>query len=124
LVTIAKPSIVLVLQALAPGIQLRRDVGGWTAVKCPWHGDREASASYNPDENRFRCHGCYVSGDGYDLIMQVDSCDFLTAKAKAELICGGNFTAPESSGSQGRSRLTAKRTETRSRLVRKRYERR
>lgn len=41
---------------------------GWRKMRCPWHDDRNASAAVNFDANRFKCHGCGVSGDTYDLI--------------------------------------------------------
>ncbi len=42
---------------------------GWRKIKCPFHEDGHASAGINFDEQRFKCHGCGVGGDGYDLIM-------------------------------------------------------
>jgi len=41
---------------------------GWRKMKCPFHEDRNASAAVNFDLNRFKCHGCDVAGDTYDLI--------------------------------------------------------
>jgi DNA primase len=43
---------------------------GWRKIKCPFHEDSHASAGINFDENRFKCHGCGVGGDVYDLIIQ------------------------------------------------------
>jgi DNA primase len=43
---------------------------GWRKIKCPFHEDGHASAGINFDENRFKCHGCGVGGDVYDLIIQ------------------------------------------------------
>ena len=37
-------------------------------MRCPFHDDSNASAAVNFDANRFKCHGCGVSGDTYDLI--------------------------------------------------------
>jgi DNA primase len=42
--------------------------GGWRKMRCPFHDDSNASASINFDANRFKCFGCGVSGDTYDLI--------------------------------------------------------
>jgi len=41
---------------------------GWRKMKCPFHDDSNASAAINFDANRFKCFGCEVSGDIYDLI--------------------------------------------------------
>lgn len=38
------------------------DSGGWQAVRCPFHDDRRASGSINPDKGFYRCHGCGVNG--------------------------------------------------------------
>jgi len=43
---------------------------GWRKMRCPFHDDSNASAAVNFDANRFKCHGCGVSGDTYDLIMK------------------------------------------------------
>jgi hypothetical protein len=43
---------------------------GWRKMRCPYHSDGHASAAVNFDANRFKCHGCGVSGDTYDLIMK------------------------------------------------------
>jgi DNA primase len=43
---------------------------GWRKIKCPFHDDSNASAGINFEENRFKCHGCGVGGDVYDLIIE------------------------------------------------------
>ena len=40
-------------------------------MRCTFHDDKNASAAVNYDENRFKCHGCGVAGDTYDLIQHV-----------------------------------------------------
>lgn len=42
---------------------------GWRKMRCPFHGDKHASAAINYDENRFKCFGCEAKGDVYDLII-------------------------------------------------------
>lgn len=113
----------LVLQALKPEVVLRSDSGGWHAIRCPFHDDRAASGSYNPTLERYRCHACGISGDGFDLIQEVERCDFVTARAKAIEMCGATgltMAAGSVMGSAQRSRLTSRRTQERSRLVRAR----
>lgn len=51
------------------GAQVPARGSGWRKMRCPFHEDRNASAAVNFDANRFKCHGCGVSGDTYDLIM-------------------------------------------------------
>jgi len=43
---------------------------GWRKMRCPFHDDSQASAAVNFDANRFKCHGCDVAGDTYDLIIR------------------------------------------------------
>lgn len=120
---VAKPSITEVLEALFPGIHLRRDTGGWTPVRCPFHPDRDASASYSPDAQSFRCHACGVHGDGLDLIQEFHGCDFATARLKVEALGVSTGIAAETEFRPARSKLTARRTKGRAALVRKRYSR-
>jgi DNA primase len=64
-------------------------------LRCPFHGeDRNGSASFNPEKQRFRCHACGIAGDGYDVIRAVEGVsDFALLRARAAELCGGAFTA-------------------------------
>ena len=118
---IAKPSIAAVLTALGATEDFHES-GGWKVMRCPFHDDRAASASYNPDLERFRCHGCGIAGDGYDLLMEVERCDFATARNRATELCGAASRPLTDSGSAtitGRSKLTARRSNERAKLVRR-----
>lgn len=44
----------------------------WESLSCPFHDDRQASASVNLAEDRFKCHGCEISGDVLDVVMEVE----------------------------------------------------
>lgn len=59
---------------------------GWRKIKCPFHEDGHASAGVNFDENRFKCHGCGVAGDTYDLIMYKEGGNYNEALKFAEAI--------------------------------------
>jgi len=59
---------------------------GWRKMKCPFHGDKHASAAINYDENRFKCFGCEASGDVYDLIMYRQGGNYIEAIKFAESI--------------------------------------
>jgi len=50
------------------GASLPSDGHGWRKMRCPFHEDRTASSAINFELNRFKCHGCGVAGDIYDLI--------------------------------------------------------
>jgi len=58
-----------------------------SAVRCPFHDDRHPSASIYEGKDgiwRFRCHGCGVSGDAYDIRSKV------TGKTRQDLLCEAN----------------------------------
>ena len=66
---------------------------GWRKIKCPFHEDKHASAGVNFKENRFKCHGCGVGGDVYDLIMHKEGGNYREAVKFAEAISPtGNTT--------------------------------
>ena len=52
------------------GASLPSDGHGWRKMRCPFHEDRTASSAINFELNKFKCHGCGVAGDIYDLIKQ------------------------------------------------------
>lgn len=62
----------------------------WRPCKCPFHDDRNASASYIAHEERqgFNCHGCGIKGDALAVVQQVESCDFRDAVKRCEEIVG------------------------------------
>ena len=57
-----------VLKHYGGTVPVERNGTDWSAVKCPFHPDANASASFNPALNRFRCHGCDVGGDIFDVV--------------------------------------------------------
>ena len=59
---------------------------GWRKIKCPFHADSHASAGINFEENRFKCHGCGVGGDVYDLIMHREGGNYSEAVKFAQTI--------------------------------------
>lgn len=88
---------------------------GWRKIKCPFHDDTHASAGVNFDENRFKCHGCGVGGDIYDLIMQKEGGNYREAVKFAETVSPtGNdrirSTHKPSSGLSGNSGSVGRRS--------------
>ena len=69
---------------------------GWRKMRCPFHPDKHASAGINFDEERFKCHGCGIGGDVYDLIMQREGGNYREAVKFAETISptGNNRIRP------------------------------
>jgi phage/plasmid primase-like uncharacterized protein len=64
-------------------------------VRCFMHRDAHRSAvmtTLGGNAGLYFCHTCGKGGDGYNLIMIMEGCDFVTAKQRATTI------APDSSG--------------------------
>ena len=62
--------------------------GRWESVRCPFHDDRHASASYNDIIGKFYCHACDTRGDIFDLIQQAEGISFPEAVAFIEQVIG------------------------------------
>ena len=99
-----KHSIAAYLEYVGAAVPARGS--GWRKIKCPFHPDKHASAGINFDENRFKCHGCGVGGDVYDLIMQREGGNYREAVQFAETISptGSDRVRPAHSSS---SRLSS-----------------
>ena len=57
---------------------------GWQSVRCPnelghARGDENPSARINLTVGMAHCHGCGLSGSGYDIVMAVEDVDFQAA---------------------------------------------
>jgi DNA primase len=89
------------------------DRGGWTACKCPFHGERNASASVNYKENAFNCHGCGYKGDAIKIIQDKEGVSFRDAKRKFEELGGGEVVSSKLSRQQGRILFGQARTRAR-----------
>lgn len=79
---------------------------GWRPLRCPFHDDRQASASVNLNLGGFRCHACGVRGDALKLIREREGLDFKGAVAFAQETLGQSV---------GGVRLTTHRTTARRR---------
>lgn len=59
-------------------------------VLCPVHEERVPSCSIDLNEGWFNCHACDVAGDGWNLIMEKERCDYRTAVKIAESIAASS----------------------------------
>ena len=75
---------------------------GWRTMRCPFHGDKTASARTNG--YGFICNGCGVRGSALTIIMDRESCDFTTAVKLYEEISGRSYESLRSKASRKRSR--------------------
>lgn len=79
------PDIVAVLQHY--GAVLRRTTGQVT-IKCPFHNDSHASASFNTRDNLFNCFACGMHGNSIQIIAKKEGVDIHEARSIAEGITG------------------------------------
>ena len=83
------PDIVSVLKHY--GANITRSTGQ-VNVKCPFHDDSHASASFNTRENIFNCFACGMQGNSIQIIAKQERCDIREAKSIAEGITGQSHT--------------------------------
>lgn len=72
---------------------------GWQSIHCVnkaahSHEDRNKSASVNMTVGYYKCHGCGMKGDGWDVMREVEGLDFKQAAATLS-IKGSIDTMPE-----------------------------
>ena len=79
------PDIVSVLKHY--GANITR-ASGQVNVKCPFHNDSHASASFNTRNNIFNCFACGMQGNSIQIIARQERCDIREAKSIAEGITG------------------------------------
>lgn len=80
----------------------------WVSCLCPFHGDKQKSASISFQFDAFHCFACPVKGDAIAIIREQEGCSFAEAKSIAEgLSEGGNVTVSQRSAKQPRQRLFA-----------------
>ena len=79
------PDIVAVLKHY--GANITR-TSGQVNVKCPFHNDSHASASFNTKNNIFNCFACGMQGNSIQIIAKQERCDIREAKSIAEGITG------------------------------------
>lgn len=62
---------------------------GWYKVRCAFHGERNASASYSTEVQGFNCFACDTQGDAIKIVqLQEPGLEFLEAVKKACEIAG------------------------------------
>lgn len=79
------PDIVSVLKHY--GANVNR-TSGQVNIKCPFHNDSHASASFNTKDNIFNCFACGMQGNSIQIIAKKEGVDIREAKSIAEGITG------------------------------------
>ena len=93
------PDIVAVLKHYGANIMR---ASGQVNIKCPFHNDSHASASFNTRNNIFNCFACGMQGNSIQIIARQEGCDIREAKSIAEGITGEVSTAVRGEYSSGR----------------------
>ena len=93
------PDIVAVLKHY--GVNITR-ASGQVNVKCPFHNDSHASASFNTKNNIFNCFACGMQGNSIQIIAKHERCDIREAKSIAEGITGESRTEVRGAHLSGR----------------------
>lgn len=94
------PDIVMVLEHYGAVV---RKTTGQVNIKCPFHDDSHASASFNTRDNIFNCFACGMQGNSLQLIAKQERVDIREAKSFAEGIIGQSVSQIRSKYSSGRS---------------------
>jgi DNA primase len=76
-----RPDIIDILAQYGHRPRLQRD--GWAPIACPFHDDRNASASVNRSFGKLKCHGCGWHGDVFDIISEKEGITLKEAFALA-----------------------------------------
>lgn len=66
----------------------------WRPMRCCFHPDRNASASYNEELDSFACLACEAKGNAVTLLMRVEGLSAREADARATEITGRAGEAP------------------------------
>lgn len=66
--------------------------GRWRKYKCPFHGERNPSASVNGYEKLFVCHACGVKGNAVQCVMKHEGMSYADALRTTEEITGKSDT--------------------------------
>ena len=72
------------------GVELKQSGKNWLG-RCPFHEDRSASLSVNPEERLWNCFGCEAGGDALRFLQLKEKLDFPKAVARLKEL---SLTAP------------------------------
>ena len=84
---------------------------------CPFHDEKTASFSVNPEKQFYYCFGCDATGTALTFLMEYDQLDFVAAVEALASIAGVEVPrerarAPTMKSTRGCSRCSRRRTNT------------
>jgi DNA primase len=104
-----------IVQIISEYTPLRRVGRQWSGL-CPFHSEKTASFSVNPNTNVFYCFGCQAQGDVIGFVMDKEQVDFPTAVERLANKAGISLRYTDRSEGEGRKRR-AKLVDTMTRAV-------
>lgn len=66
-------------EVLPPSVEVEREYGDRTSLKCPFHIENTASCIIYKNDNHFHCFGCGEHGDVIHFVMKTNDYSFKTA---------------------------------------------
>lgn len=83
------PIVPILIHYGFPDHELKDYPHGWFKVRCAFHGESQASASYSTELQAFNCHACSTSGDAIKIVREQEpGLSFPEALTKACEIAG------------------------------------
>ncbi len=67
-----------IVQIVSGYVPLKKNGGRWWGL-CPFHGEKTASFSVNPDRQLYYCFGCKACGSVIDFVMNIEHLEFADA---------------------------------------------
>ena len=67
-----------IVEIISPYVELKKRGRNFFGL-CPFHGEKTASFSVNPEKQIFKCFGCGLGGSSIDFIMEKEKLDFVEA---------------------------------------------
>jgi len=64
-----------IIQVISAHTMLKKVGNNWSGL-CPFHGEKSASFSVNPEKGVYYCFGCQVRGDVISFVRDIDHLDF------------------------------------------------
>jgi len=67
-----------IVEIISPYVELKKRGRNFFGL-CPFHGEKTASFSVNPEKQIYKCFGCGLGGSSIDFIMEKEKLDFVEA---------------------------------------------
>ena len=93
-----------IVELVGQTVKLRRSGRGYSGL-CPFHNEKTASFSVNPERRFFYCFGCKAGGNAIDFVMRRDRIEFVEALKQLADRAGIDLPRFEKGGESANERL-------------------